>query len=116
MIAVALEHVHGAPLQQREVLGMSRLLRPAASVEAVAEQHAVPVAGVQESVRRVGDVLEVDQVHVRIGEVANLVLDPPRVPIEQQLRLDVTAAAEDLLAVDQHPPAVPAVQRVHLGW
>ena len=86
---------------------------PEARVEHIAKQDAVAVAEVEERLRRIRDVLEVDQVHIRLGEVADLGLHPARVPIEHQLRLDVTAPAKDLLAVHQHAPAMPAVELVH---
>jgi len=56
--------------------------QPITPIKTVAEQHAAPVASIQEHVRRVRDVFEVDQVRVLLGKVADFVVDAPSVPVD----------------------------------
>ena len=115
MVAVALQNIPGAFHHQRNVGRILRAgLHPGTTVEALADHHAVAVAGIEEVVGWIGDVLEIDQVQVRLGVVANLGVDPLWRPIPQGVGLDVAASGEDLLAVDLDAASVMAVVLVHL--
>ena len=113
MVAVALDDVHGTRFEQLDVLRILRARQhPVTPVKAIAEQQAAAVAGVEKRLGRIGDVLEIDEVQIGLGEIANLGVHPRGVPIEQDLRLDVAALAEDPTAVDDEPQTVLAVERV----
>jgi hypothetical protein len=101
VIPVALNDVHGAAFQKSQVRRPAQFRRqPTAPVIAIAEHQPVLIAELHEPIGRIGDILEIDQIQVGLGEATDFLLDALGIPFEKKLRLQITAATKDSPAID----------------